>query len=1572
MKKQRKHINLSRITAFILSVAMLAGFCPQGVSFADIPVTLPKVNAAENISNPRIVKDSSMEAGQKVTWDCVYFGSYPQSEITSKDGSIYNALKNATGWDENNDITIGRTKYRRLKGEDATHYSSNEEGQYNWNGNYKTYHYFKYEPIKWRVLNRNGNDAFLLADVALDDQKYNTNYEDVDVTWETSSMRSWLNGYGASVNQSKTDYSKKNFINSAFTSTQKNAIKTTSVVNNNNINYGTTGGNNTSDQVFLLSTSEVYNTDTAAGYGFVKNNIDDEARRSRCSTYAHAMGTWRYYDTDAEYTKYNGNVYWRLRSSSWCSASYVDYGYGLFEYIDVDEPSFSLCGMRPALHLNLLSSNLYSYAGTVCSDAMKSGESGTNNPVNPSEPDTPAQPTQPDKPGTATGTRTEESDVDIEIDGGVDFTIPENVPILGGGDVSLDYGTIPVTFKREDNTYRIGIGVQDMNKKDWTTFKKFVETQKESYRKGMNSLLASKFGTASMGMSVEPEMEAYGYVEGTITKKNGVESAGGKLVVEIKGTAKQEWQTFVVVVPVVIKVKGTAGTKADFSVGFDFNKSKVYTKGKVELTLPSVRLTGGIGVSYIADISVYGEAKNLVTVESDGKDNDVTASLEGALGVSAKALCFSYEKEFLNGSFDYLTTKKKSKARMYARALPKLEPEAKDYEIQRVDSSSWDGSAVAEQTAKPRSIKRAASAKNTSGTVTTLLSDVYASAKPQLLQTASGKKLLIFTTDMGDRTTGNHTAVVYSIYNERGWSIPKLIDDDGTADFDAVAAVDGENVYVTWINAKRTFTPEEAEAEDFMTKLAAETEVQAAKIALNGNTGTVTKYPAITDNAIADLHPSITVKNHVPYIAWNSNSANDILKGTGTNTVYLASLNGNAFTTKKLSEENKPVQSVAIGNLDNDVVTAYTLNSGAEENPQVQLTAVNAKGRTTIAANGQNLSPSFAKIDGSSVLLWYAQDAEGSSLNYIDAIDGEVESYIEDDAVISADYTVVDGGDSQLLICSSEKENAEEAGRNLYAYVIRDGEVYEPVTLTDLEGYAAVPSGIWNGTAYEYLFTRADVNITENTVKENTDLCITSVVPQSRLVIGDIDYTQEEVMPDADASITVPVKNNGLTNCGEGKVQIVYNGNVIGQADLEAGITSGETQNVTVDLTVPEDAAAKETLKVEAISDKNTTADSTKNIQSAGSELALSVKQEDDDITVAIDNNSAFDTTAALTLKAGDASGKVLKTINLGNVESYGMVEKTFTKEELKKLGSDTVYMEVSGDAEESIKSDNTAFVYVGTEELKTLDYLTATKTKVTYTKGEKLNLNDLEVTAVYTDGSKAKVTGYTTNVKNIDMSKTGKKQLEILYEEVGIGRKVVMPITVENAKPNTPKPDTGKKPSKKVKVTSIRLSGLSKQIAAGKKLTLKAAVLPKTASNKKLLWKSSHTKVATVTQGGVVTLKKKTGGKKVTITATATDGSKKYASWKITSMKGIVKKIKITGSKPVKAGKKLKLKAKVTATKKANKKLLWISSNTKYATVNAKGIVTTKKSAKGKTVKITAMATDGSGKKKTVKIKMK
>lgn len=174
-------------------------------------------------------------------------------------------------------------------------------------------------------------------------------------------------------------------------------------------------------------------------------------------------------------------------------------------------------------------------------------------------------------------------------------------------------------------------------------------------------------------------------------------------------------------------------------------------------------------------------------------------------------------------------------------------------------------------------------------------------------------------------------------------------------------------------------------------------------------------------------------------------------------------------------------------------------------------------------------------------------------------------------------------------------------------------------------------------------------------------------------------------------------------------------------------------------------------------------------------------------------------------------------------------------------------------------------------------------------------------------------------------------------------------------------------------KVTDIKLTAApSRRIAAGKKVKLKASIAPSNATDKSVTWTSSNKKVATVNAKGLVTFKKNAGGKKVTITATAKDGSKKFAKITLTCMKGSVKSIKLSGKTTVKSGKTTKLKAKVsTKNGKANKTVVWSSSNTKLATVNKNGKVKTVKGKKG-TVKITAKATDGSGKKATIKIKIK
>lgn len=201
----------------------------------------------------------------------------------------------------------------------------------------------------------------------------------------------------------------------------------------------------------------------------------------------------------------------------------------------------------------------------------------------------------------------------------------------------------------------------------------------------------------------------------------------------------------------------------------------------------------------------------------------------------------------------------------------------------------------------------------------------------------------------------------------------------------------------------------------------------------------------------------------------------------------------------------------------------------------------------------------------------------------------------------------------------------------------------------------------------------------------------------------------------------------------------------------------------------------------------------------------------------------------------------------------------------------------------------------------------------------------------------------------------------------------ITIPTTLEKPSPQEPS-ETESKPQttdKQTKVDKISIAAISNKIAVSKKVKLTANI-SNNATNKSVSWVSSNTKIATVDQNGVVRFNKKAAGKTVMITAIANDGSGKMATFKLTAMKGIVKKITISGKKSVKAGKTLKLKAKVKATKGANKKLLWNSNNTKYATVSTSGKVKVMKAGKGKKVKITAMATDGSGKKKTVTIKIK
>ena len=171
-------------------------------------------------------------------------------------------------------------------------------------------------------------------------------------------------------------------------------------------------------------------------------------------------------------------------------------------------------------------------------------------------------------------------------------------------------------------------------------------------------------------------------------------------------------------------------------------------------------------------------------------------------------------------------------------------------------------------------------------------------------------------------------------------------------------------------------------------------------------------------------------------------------------------------------------------------------------------------------------------------------------------------------------------------------------------------------------------------------------------------------------------------------------------------------------------------------------------------------------------------------------------------------------------------------------------------------------------------------------------------------------------------------------------------------------------------KVTCVDSLTGSKTIylAKGKKATLKTTVTvkPDKSANKKVTYKSSNKKVATVTSKGVIT-GKKVGTAKITVTSKK--NSKKKVMVTVKVVKGKVTGIQLNKtSATLTIGDSDKLTATVKTSKGGKKNVVWTTSDEKVATVR-KGNV---KAVGVGTATITVKAADGTGKKAICKVTVK
>lgn len=277
----------------IATLVMQLLFCDFGVYKKTVKA------AALTLHNPTMINGIS-------TWDCVYFGNYWQDDT------------NGDGLANKNDAK---------------------------------------KPIKWRVLQVDGDDVFLMSDKNLDCQKYNNN--EVDVTWETCSLRTWL-------------YS--DFYRKAFSTAEQNAIKVTTVVNDKNEVYGTSGGKATEDKVYIPSIKEVTNTN----YGFVDYNSRSVTRKAKNTAY-----TMNCFINQSNVSQYG--VWWiRTPGANRQQAALVDgwgYVFGDRYYSGLSVTNEDIV-VRPVMHISISSAlGKLELAGTVSSDGIETTPEVTSTPI---------------------------------------------------------------------------------------------------------------------------------------------------------------------------------------------------------------------------------------------------------------------------------------------------------------------------------------------------------------------------------------------------------------------------------------------------------------------------------------------------------------------------------------------------------------------------------------------------------------------------------------------------------------------------------------------------------------------------------------------------------------------------------------------------------------------------------------------------------------------------------------------------------------------------------------------------------------------------------------------------------------------------------------------------------------------------------------------------------------------------------------------------------------------------------------------------------------------------------------
>ena len=772
------------------------------------------------------------------------------------------------------------------------------------------------------------------------------------------------------------------------------------------------------------------------------------------------------------------------------------------------------------------------------------------------------------------------------------FKLSDSVPIIGGTEASLDFMKIPAGVEITGNKVKISIGLDlfgntestgnnGKTKSDWIKFKDNCKSFQKTSKDHNDTLKKLKKFKKNYGSNKKGTFKTdfLGYLEGYITDTGSIEftEVCGTVAAEFAYKIKSQFGPFgVPIFYAYVEAGAEAGatansgrTVSDGDFPFEFDVT-------IHLT-PKVKGGAGIGLEGAVSGGVYAKAE--MPVEYAIKKKHFTLSIDGEVGWEAHYIIGEASGTIIDGTFnlldEYFGTKSKQVRRQIAatyamtefidktvsQTSEKTTLLSRDY----INNQKWVGT----QTSTKR---KARSASKLTFANTTLESSVNEFQRPQLV-TAGDKMMLIWVDDDKSRDTYNRYRLMYSLYNNGSWSVPKAVDDDGMIDYQVSATAVGNDIYIAYQKFNAKFTKGDEERLDELNKKA---EIKIAKYNANDNSFDDVKF--ITSNDTFDYLPCIAVENSQPVFYWANCTSSDF--SANSCSIMKSDFAGNVSTV--YSGLNYIYELKVIGN---DIYYTAESDCSNENTNDLNLYKNNVQITDNDGIDKQEIPTSLASVNDT---LFYTSNSG------IYMLDGDTPKLSLENNKIAGNLQLAATDDGIRAVWSQ----TSDMGTEFYTSELVNGAWSEPVAITN---YGKLVSQLSIANYGGKLF--GAYNITERTeqdgsiVNGSTDLCVFNTDGFNKFDVTLDTVDESQLNSNGQTKLNVLVENNGTENIKSIDFEITdslgYSQSVNKTVDIPSGdydvveldyvpSTSGETferRTVTVNATSG-DASADTQLEV--------------------------------------------------------------------------------------------------------------------------------------------------------------------------------------------------------------------------------------------------------------------------------------------------------------------------------------------------------------------------------------------------------